>query len=377
MIRWLLEASLGVAVGALLWQSRVLQVAIFLSVAGLRRWFRSSKGYGPARRTTGWSAVERPSLSNVALNPNAMITYHPEYHDFDPGLAISSLSACVQLRIGWLRTDVRWNELIPDGIHPDLQALAWYRNFLEVVAGCGLRSMVVLSSPPAAVLSQKGPGRLEAWGRFVRLVVSELGTFCSGYQLMNEPNERIYGFLSLEDCGRAIVEGASIAHNAESAASVAINISMDVWGWRQFLCDILRSSGSAVDLIGLDHYPGTWTIGRNDRWSEVADIADAITSATPGSLWFGRRLAIMETGYSTNLFVRDEREQSRYFKGVQEFISRLNSRQPRKHTLCGIYELCDESSQAWLDPEAHFGIMTSDLKPKAAFATVAQLVEEL
>jgi hypothetical protein len=152
---------------------------------------------------------------------------------------------------------------------------------------------------------------------------------------------------------------------------------MDVWGWRQFLCDILRSSGSAVDLIGLDHYPGTWTIGRNDRWSEVADIADAITSATPGSLWFGRRLAIMETGYSTNLFVRDEREQSRYFKGVQEFISRLNSRQPRKHTLCGIYELCDESSQAWLDPEAHFGIMTSDLKPKAAFATVAQLVEEL
>lgn len=377
MIDWILGASLCFGISALLWQVRLLQVAIFLSVAGLRRWFHSSKSSGPARRAADWDGLERSSLCDVALNTNAMISYHPEYHRFDPGLATASLSACVQLRVGWIRTDIRWNELIPDGTHFDPQALAWYCNFLRTAAKCGLRNMVVLSSPSAAVLSQKGPDRLEAWGRFVRLVVSELGTFCSGYQLMNEPNGPVYGFFSLRDCATAIVEGASIVHSADSAAIVAINISMDIWGWRQYLSDILLSSGLAIDLIGLDHYPGTWTVGRSDRWAAVAEISDAIASATPGSLWFGRRLAIMETGYSTNVFFRDDREQSHYFKGVQEIIARLNSRPPRRLSLCGIYELCDGNSEAWLDPEAHFGIMTSDLKPKAAFATVAQLVEEL
>jgi hypothetical protein len=306
-----------------------------------------------------------------------MITYHPEYHHFDPDLAISSLSACGELRIGWLRTDVRWNELIPDGIHPDPQALAWYKSFLQTVESYGLQNMVVLSSPPRPVLAQDSSGKLEAWGRFVRVVVSELGEFCSAYQLMNEPNGPIYGFLPQRDCVTAIVEGAAIVHGANPAATVAINISMEVWGWRQFLSDVLYESGSAIDLIGLDHYPGTWTVGRSDRWSEVAELVDLIASSTNESPWFDRRLAIMETGYCTNSFLRDELEQSRYFKMLQEIIAKLNSRQTRMRPLCGIYELCDGDSGAWLDPEAHFGIMTTNLKPKAAFATVAQLIEGL
>jgi hypothetical protein len=377
MIRRLLEMSLGLGASVLLWKVRIPQVATFLCAAELRRWFRSSKSYGPAARASDWSSVERPKLSNLALKPNAMITYHPEYHHFDPRLAISSLSACVQLRVEWLRTDVRWNELIPDGVHCDSQALAWYREFLGTATGCGLRNMVVLSSPPAAVLGQKGAGRLEAWRRFVRLVASELGTFCGGYQLMNEPNGPIYGFLSFEDCAQAIVEGASIIHVADPEATVAINISMEIWGWRQYLSDLLHSSGPAIDLIGLDHYPGTWTIGRSERWVAIESISNMIAAAEPGSSWFGRRLAIMETGYSTNTFLRDDGEQSRYFRNIQEFIAQLDSRRTRKLTLCGIYELCDGDSKAGLDPEAHFGIMTSDLRPKSAFATVAELVEML
>ncbi len=377
MLRGIVGTTLGFGIGAFLWRVRFLQVATFLSAAGLRRWLHSPNSRGPGRRAAGWSGVGPPRLSTFALNPNAMITYHPEYHNFDPELVISSLMACLQLRVGWLRTDVRWNELLPDGIHPDPQAVAWYRNFLKSAADCGLRNMVVLSTPPAAVLSQKGPGRLEAWGRFVEYVVSELGTSCSGYQLMNEPNGPIYGFLSQQDSAAAIVAGASIVHKADSAACVAINVSMDIWGWRQYLADTLHASGSAVDLIGLDHYPGTWTLGRGDRWAAVSEISEMIASAAPGTPWCGRRLAIMETGYSTNAFRRDDREQALYFSGVQDVIKRLNSKSPQNPTLCGIYELCDGDSEAWLDPEAHFGIMTSNLKPKASFAAVGQLVEGL
>ena len=65
------------------------------------------------------------------------------------------------------------------------------------------------------------------------------------------------------------------------------------------------------------------------------DISDVIASATPESPWFDRRLAIMETGYSTNSFLRDELEQSHYFESIQEFIARLNMNQPESVRFVG------------------------------------------
>ena len=194
MIGWLVGVPVGLVIGAVLWHVRVLQLAMFLSSAGLRRWLFPSRPGGPARRAHGWIQEARPSTSAIPLNQAALISYHPEYHEFDPDMAIASLAACIELGVGWLRTDIRWNELMPDGTHCDVQALAWYRSFLSAASNNGLRNMVVLTTPPGAVLSQQSQGRLEAWSRFVRLVVDELGTLCSGYQLMNEPNGPVYGF---------------------------------------------------------------------------------------------------------------------------------------------------------------------------------------
>jgi hypothetical protein len=208
-------------------------------------------------------------------------------------------------------------------------------------------------------------------------VTGELGTLCGGYQLMNEPNNPIYGFFPPHDCATAVIEGASVIRSSHPAASVAVNISMDIWGWRKYLCDLLHSSATAVDLIGLDHYPGTWTIGRNAHWDAAVDIADEIASATPASIWFNRHLAIMETGYSTNTPLRSDNEQIGYFRGVQQVVARINSKPSRTLPLFGIYELCDGNSRALLDPEAHFGVMTSDFRPKAAFAPVAQMITTL
>ncbi len=145
-----------------------------------------------------------------ALNTAFLITYHPEYHNFDPHRALQSLAAVARLGAGWLRTDVRWREVLPDGVTVDPNAISWYREFLSAAQQNGLRNMVVLSSPPEAFHRKTGPDKLRLWDRFVEVVVSELGDQCNGYQLMNEPNNPIYGFFSREDTASALVrDGAS------------------------------------------------------------------------------------------------------------------------------------------------------------------------
>src|SRR5664280_231253 len=133
MIGWFVGVSMGSLIGAFLWQLRVLQVGMFLSVAGMRRWLASRDG-GPAGRANDWPAAANPKVPANPLNSIAMISYHPEYHRFDPALAVASLLACIDLGVGWLRTDIRWNELVPDGINYDSQALAWYRSFLSAAS---------------------------------------------------------------------------------------------------------------------------------------------------------------------------------------------------------------------------------------------------
>lgn len=376
VIRSLAQAIVALGAAALVWRSRLIQVGMFLLAAGLSGRYRAQLGTRAASRSTEWSTLPpMVKASSAALNPRVLITYHPEYQNFQPRLAIASLEAVARLGIGWIRTDLRWHQILPDGMQPDRRALDWYRAFLRAAAECGLRSMVVLSTPPKAVLRQDGSARLISWNRFVETVVSDdLGAHCGVYALMNEPNNPAYRFFSLEEGATALVQGASIIRSAHKQAKVAINVTMEFWGWRRYLTEILRLSGRAVDIVGLDHYPGTWTVGLQNRWAEVVEIADRVASAPRGSPWFGRRVAIMETGFSTNAPMRDEEQQSKYFENVASVVARLPRSAGGDGAVFGIYELCDGSSSAWLDPEAHFGLLTSDLQPKRAFATVAQIV---
>jgi hypothetical protein len=375
-IRRLAEAALGLAAGALVWRSRLIQVGAFAASAGLNA-HRSLVG-GPASKFFEWSTVARPAVSlTESLNASFLITYHPEYHSFDPRRAIQSFTAATHLGVGWLRTDVRWREVLPDGITVDPNAVSWYREFLRAARQNGLRNMVVLSSPPEAFQKRTNSAKLGFWDRFVEVVVSELGEQCDGYQLMNEPNNPVYRFFSLEDTAPALVRGARIIRaTATPTTIVAINVCMDIWGWHSYLGKLLNHTDRAIDVIGLDHYPWTWTIGFHERWIEIFKIHDAIASAAPSSPWFGRRVAVMETGFSTNSRFRGQEQQEKYVASLRNVVSQLRQRSDRNAVLFGFYELCDSDTSAGLDPEAHFGLMTTDLLPKLAFAETCRLIAD-
>src|SRR5208282_4560474 len=109
----------------------------------------------------------------------------------------------------------------------------------------------------------------------------------------------LYGFLPLKETAMALERGATIIRRNLPAARVAINVSTDLWGWQDYVERLLDLSQRAVDIVGLDHYPRTWTVGIHERWSKIVDLARAIATAPLGSPWHGRHLAIMETGFST------------------------------------------------------------------------------
>ena len=102
-IRRLAQTALGAGAAVLVWRSRVPQVVTFLAAAGLGRWRRSFGASGPASRSDEWSAVRRPNRPTTPLNPLVLVTYHPEYHAFDPRQTVEGLAAAT--RLGILRLD--------------------------------------------------------------------------------------------------------------------------------------------------------------------------------------------------------------------------------------------------------------------------------
>jgi len=138
---------------------------------------------------------------------------------------------------------------------------------------------------------------------------------------------------------------------------------------------MLADCGSAIDIVAIDHFPGTWSLSARADWSSTIEIASEIRKSSTGSIWAGRKLAIIETGYSTNIAgFRAERQQMAYFASLKEVAQRVDSAIGAGGIeLFGLYEICDENSSVHFDPEAHFGLLTSTFKRKLAFPAVQQL----
>ena len=240
MSRRTIITAVGAGTVGLLWYTRAIQVAAFAAAASVGR-SRRRPVIGPAQRAAEWAKASFPVLPGRAPSPAACVTYHPDYQGFEPQRVLESLVAARQLGVGWIRSDIRWNYLVPDGYHADVGAVAWYGDFLEAVRKCQLKSIVVLSTPPPSVLKQQPAEKLDSWSRFVEIVAQDLGARCDVFQLMNEVNNPLYGFLPPKETATALERGAAIVRAKLPAARIAINVSTDLWGWQDYLERLLRS----------------------------------------------------------------------------------------------------------------------------------------
>jgi hypothetical protein len=285
------------------------------------------------------------------------------------------MTAIADLGAGYLRGDIRWRDLLPDGNKLDIHARNWYRHYLRTAhEWYGLTPMVVLSNPPNAVMKLDEGSRIAAWGRYIDVVITEFGDLCQRYQLMNEINSPVFRFVSSANVPRAMAEAVSRMRAQLPNCELMTNILADLWGWRQATQQCIDRFGSQLDIIGLDFYPETWAVSLGSPWSAVeAGLIDLY--ATNPKL---PRIAILETGYSTNIPIfRGEEQQVRFYHHLRSTLDILDSqRGGRSLAYIGLYEICDENSSIVLDPEAHFGLLKSkSLQRKTAFAQARQICD--
>jgi hypothetical protein len=379
--RMVILGSLGLA-SIIAWRIRLIQVFSFLVAAGIQKSIHSDPEPDFEVLSSEWKSIQ-PSKMYSPSRSRGMITYHPWYDEFRPSMANRCLAEAAELRAGFIRIDIRWKDLVPDGRNVNELAWNWYNCYLAAASEWyGLEPVIVLSNPPGAVSGFPVDQRLKAWAQYVDAVARRVGRRCRYYQLLNEPNNPVYRIFPTTSTATALLSAAKVIRDYNPEAKTTINLLADLPGWLSELQDLLEHAGEAVDIIGLDYYPGTWTVSSASvtaNWNRTLNSLLAKREAELSPLR-GRPLAILETGYSTNArWARGELSQVKYFENLEQIAMGLDARiEKRDFLFMGIHELTDRASQEGLDPEAHFGLLRSgSLERKLSFSVVRQIFSQL
>lgn len=357
----------------------IIRIPAFLAAAGLRRLFISEGVVDWSSLATNFHRLTPPARRTATSR--GLITYHPWYQGFDAEAVHKCLSEAASLGTSFLRSDVRWSDVIPDGKNVNENALAWYLAYFNAVrSGYGMEPMIVLSNPPEKVRGFTASELRMAWNSYLRQIVDHFGHACRSFQVLNEPNNCLYRIFPRAETASVISSAAEIIHGQIPTAKVVVNILAGVFNWRRDTEVLLRQCATAIDVLGLDYYPGTWALADASDWSVVEDFIRSFSDNFRDGFPCTCELAILETGYSSNMpFLRGSQQQTNYFRDWKAIIPRLDMNcRSRKLAYVGIYELCDAGSSAWLDPEAHFGLLDSrTLARKPAYDEVQQLFSSL
>jgi hypothetical protein len=351
---------------------RIPQVAVFVLAATLQA--PQTNPFIPREAMNEWGSIAPQKTLCTPRFSGTAVTYHPEYHSFQAGTAIRCIEAAAALNVEYLRSDVRWSAVLPDGETPNQDAFGWYRSFFGTARTYGLQPIIVLSSPPRGVRHLPNTELLQRWQIYVEQVVLNLGDLCNIYQVLNEPNNPIYAIFDKETLPKAIIVASQSIKANVTDAKIVVNFLVDIPRWRQEAERLLFKTGTSIDVVGIDHYPGTWTIGPTRGWGCGIKMLSKIDPTKPETPWYGRKLAIAETGYSTNVpILRGPREQEHFFRDLDQNLQHLGTLREAL-LFVGFYELCDSDSRAFLNPEAHFGLLKGDCITRKPAFTIAQRI---
>ena len=238
-----------------------MQVSIFAAAAALRTPWQND--FSISREAAdSWAGVTPQGTIRTGHPSGTAVTYHPEYHDFNASQH-QGLAEAAALGVEFVRADVRWCAVLPDGVTPDIKAFEWYRTFFKTARSYGLTPMIVLSSPPKSVRHLTQREILKRWQLFVEQVVSNLGDLSITYQVLNEPNNPIYSIFDSETLPTAVMSAARLIKSRVPGAKVLVNFLVDIPHWQRNAERLLSQTGSSIDVVGIDHYPGTWALRRN------------------------------------------------------------------------------------------------------------------
>src|SRR3989304_796302 len=136
--------------------------------------------------------------------------------------------------------------------------------------------------------------------------------------------------------------------------------------WNTWFRDILNDywGDDAIDIVAIDHYPGTWCCGSNYRdWGALDSLANLAQE-------FGKEIGVMETGLSTedplDIFGGHTYWDQEVFvnEALNEVLIKRNAYNAQRPLnvliLVSWYELIDRCSTCLLSGEDNWGILFGD-----------------
>jgi len=187
------------------------------------------------------------------------------------------------------------------------------------------------------------------------------------YQLGNEQNHFIdpvpdqFDAAFIEALGRGVNDG-------DPGRYTIVNAFANWLDWDSTLRSWLNATGGFIDIVAIDHYPGTGTATGPTDWTPL-DVLISIANS------YGKTLAIMETGYPSEgvnpynpLIIHDESKQAQYINvAFTEIIKRTQNAYIAFLTW---YMLWDEPGSRELTYNG-WGALRSDFSEKPAWYTLS------
>ncbi|MEM3397409.1 MAG: hypothetical protein QXD64_08820, partial [Thermoplasmata archaeon] len=138
-------------------------------------------------------------------------------------------------------------------------------------------------------------------------------------------------------------------------------ISQGYDGLKQYLKYVLDDTGSKVDLIGLDYYPGTWAATSE---SDLKEIVRLLCEDFGLQSAYKKKVVVTETGFSTH--ERSWTDQKNYYQTLTRLIKEYYHGAGRSKGFCGViwYEFTSDdiaTNDDWSPHESYFGTTRMNL----------------
>jgi len=286
---------------------------------------------------------------------------------FDINRANAAFDYILDLGGEYVRTDISWKYLEPVNDSWDQDMINFFNDYINAANTKGLFVVAILTHPPQWALDLYNSGDPQFWveyQEYVQKVCQLYGDRIYYYQMWNEANHFNDPIDSADDWKLFYYAGKTIAqYDADGYYKRIINVFCNTTGWTDAVDSWLASAGDYIDVIGIDHYPGTWAAGDGSDWYPLDWLSSYITD--PTSNGYGKEGAIMETGYSSWAWLQaDESDQENWVNTalpiIRDKVYTHNTTYSNDIILGTIYELVDNDTNGGPDPEDHFGYLHSD-----------------
>jgi hypothetical protein len=291
--------------------------------------------------------------------------------EYDLELAVQAFDEIKALGGMGVRTDVYWYDVEPAQGEWDEDMLAFYDAFVSLALEHEVEPMIIVSNAPDWAKDLYGSDEDAFWERY-ELYVDKVGSLVADrathYQVWNEPNHIIDPFDG-DDDWQLYARGGQVLRDLDPDAVLYCNVMANLTGWEEAVTDWVEGAGEYIDVIGVDHYPGTWAVSAYSAWEPLETLIERIND--PDDAWYGKAGAVMETGYSSwAALVADEEDQQEWINeslpAMLELVREANATQEHGVWLGNYYQLIDVDTDG-IGQEAHFGILHSDFEHKTGY----------